>query len=253
MARAPADCRDLTRVRSEAQAERMFKACVITALAVLLASCSPHAAGAAPTFPRPDRPIAEIVSPTWASGPDRDKADESGQILRGLGIREGMAVADIGAGSGYHTLRLSAVVGASGRIYAQDVMAQYQAALKAEAVRRKLTNVEFVLGTPDDPGLPPASVDRAILVHMYHEIAQPYALMWNLAASLRPGALVGVIDVDRPTHRHGTPPALLRCEIEAVGYRQVRFQELQGGLGYLAVFAPPAKRPNPAEIRPCRA
>lgn len=225
----------------------------IVILGLLLAGCSQKAADAAPAFPAPDRPIAEIVSPTWASGPDRDKADEAGQIVRGLDIRAGMTVADIGAGSGYHTLRLSPVVGDRGRIYAQDVMARYQADLKAEVARRKLSNVELVLGTPDDPGLPKTSVDRAILVHMYHEISQPYALMWNLAGALKPGALVGIVDLDRPTHRHGTPPALLKCEIEAVGYRQVSFRQLKGDIGYLAVFAPPTKLPDPADIRPCKA
>lgn len=224
----------------------------LLAVALVLSACSPAPAEAA-TFPPPDRPIAEIVSPTWSSGPDRDKADESGQIIRGLGIRSGMAVADIGAGSGYHTLRLSPVVGSRGRVYAQDIMARYQSDLKAEVARRALKNVEFVLGAADDPGLAPASVDRAILVHMYHEIAQPYGLMWNLAGSLKPGALVGVVDLDRPTHRHGTPPALLKCEIEAVGYRQVSFRQLTGGVGYLAVFAPPKTRPDPARIRPCKA
>lgn len=212
------------------------------------------AAPSAPAFPAPDRRVADIVSPIWSSGPDRDAADEAGQLVRGLDIRAGMAVADIGAGSGYHTVRLSPVVGPRGRIYAQDVMEDYLTDLRAEVARRRLGNVEIVLGRPDDPGLPPASVDRAILVHMYHEVAQPYGLLWRLAASLKPGARVGVIDLDRPAERHGMPPALLRCEFEAVGYRQTSFRVLEGGIGYLAVFEPPAPSVRPAQgaIRPCR-
>ena len=157
-------------------------------------------------------------------------------------------------GSGYHTLRLSPVVGPKGRIYAQDVTEAYLAGLKREVARRGLANVTLVLGKPDDAALPPASLDRAILVHMYHEVAQPYGLLWTLAASLKPGAKVGVVDLDRPPEQHGTPPALLKCEFEAVGYRQTGFSVLKGGVGFLAVFEPPAKGklPEPGAIRPCR-
>lgn len=206
-------------------------------------------------FPAPDRAVAQIVSSTWSSGPDRDAADESGQLIRGLGIRKGMAVADIGAGSGYHTLRLSPAVGPTGTIYAEDVVEQYLSGLKLEAERRGLKNVRIVVGKPDDPKLPPGSLDRAILVHMYHEIANPYALLWRLAPALKPGGRVGVIDLDRPIERHGTSPALIACEFEAVGYRQVEFKPLEGGVGYLAVFEAPAPgaRPKPADIQPCKA
>jgi predicted methyltransferase len=206
-------------------------------------------------FPAPDRPVASIVAPTWSSGPDRDQADESGQLIRGLGIRKGMAVADIGAGSGYHTLRLSPAVGPTGTVYAEDIVEDYLAGLRREAERRKLKNIKIVVGKPDDPKLAPGSVDRVILVHMYHEIANPYGLLWRLAPALKPGGRVGVIDLDRPTERHGTSPALVACEFEAVGYRQVEFRPLEGGVGYLAIFEPPAPggRPKPEDIQPCKA
>jgi SAM-dependent methyltransferase len=206
-------------------------------------------------FPSPDRPVAAIVASDFSSGPDRDSADESGQLIRGLGIAAGMHVADIGAGSGYHTLRLSPAVGASGVVYAEDIVAHYLSGLQREAERRKLTNVKIVIGAPDDPKLPRATLDRAVLVHMYHEVENPYALLWNLAPSMKPGGLVGVIDMNRPTERHGTPPALLQCEFEAVGYRQVEFKQLIGGTGYLAVFEAPgqANLPKPAHIKACAA
>lgn len=227
---------------------------------LLLGACclQPFAATAAPApisaFPAPDRKVADIVSPIWSSGPDRDAADESGQLVRLLGIRRGMAVADIGAGSGYHTVRLSPVVGPAGRVYAQDVVASYMDDLRRDVARRKLTNVEFVLGSEGDPGLAPNSVDRAILVHMYHEVGQPYGLLWNLVDALKPGAKVGVVDLNRRPEQHGMPPSLLRCEFEAVGYKQTSFSEMTGGVGYLAVFTPPKPeaRPQPGAIRACR-
>jgi len=228
-----------------------------------LAACSkpsPQGAAARPVavrdakgFPRPDRPVAGIVSPIWSSGPDRDAADESGQLIRGLDIQPGMAVADIGAGSGYHTLRLSPAVGPGGVVYAEDIVESYISGLRREAEKRGLKNVTIVVGSADDPKLPTAGVDRAVLVHMYHEIANPYALLWNLAGDMKPGGRVGVIDLDRPTESHGTPPALLKCEFEAVGYRQVSEAEMDGGVGYLAIFEVPRTRPKPGDIQPCRA
>lgn len=235
----------------------------LAAATLVIAACSPQvdkpAAQAAPVkrdaagFPMPDRSVAGIVSPEWSTGPDRDAADESGQLIRGLGITPGMHVADIGAGSGYHTLRLSPAVGETGVVYAEDIVEAYLTGLRREAERRNLKNVKIVVGTADDPKLPAGAVDRAVLVHMYHEIESPYALLWHLASALKPGARVGVIDLDRPTNSHGTPPALLKCEFEAVGYKQLSHGPLEGGIGYLAVFEAPTERPKPADIRPCKA
>lgn len=237
---------------------------LVTLVATLLiAACSSQvespAAQAAPVkrdaagFPMPDRPVAGIVAAEWSNGPDRDAADESGQLIRKLEIKPGMAVADIGAGSGYHTLRLSPAVGDTGVVYAEDIVEAYLSGLKREAERRNLKNVKIVVGTPDDPKLPAGAVDRAVLVHMYHEIESPYALLWRLADALKPGGRVGVIDLDRPTNSHGTPPALLKCEFEAVGYKQLSNTPLDGGIGYIAIFEAPVKRPKPADIKPCKA
>lgn len=235
----------------------------VLAATLLIAACSSQvespAAQAAPVkrdaagFPMPDRPVAGIVASEWSNGPDRDAADESGQLIRGLEIKPGMHVADIGAGSGYHTLRLSPAVGPGGVVYAEDIVEAYLTGLRREAERRNLKNVKIVVGAADDPKLPAGAVDRAVLVHMYHEIESPYALLWRLAGSLKPGGRVGVIDLDRPTNSHGTPPALLKCEFEAVGYKRVKDEPLEGGIGYLAVFEAPAVRPKPADIRPCKA
>lgn len=230
-------------------------------VAVFVAACSPSTEGrtepAAPRteagFPVPDRPVAGIVAPEWSSGPDRDAADESGQLIRALGIEPGMAVADIGAGSGYHSLRLSPAVGDKGVVYAEDIVEAYISGLRREAERRGLENIRIVVGEPDDPKLPKNTLDRAVMVHMYHEVENPYALLWNLAPALKPGALVGVIDLDRPINRHGTPPALLKCEFEAVGYRHVSTAPMAGGVGYLAIFEAPKERPAPQDIKPCEA
>ena len=110
----------------------------------------------------------------------------------------------------------------------------------------------MVLGEPHDPRLPPNSVDVVLLVHMYHEIDQPFGLLHNLAPALRSGGRIAILDMDAATLRHGTPPALLDCELRAVGYRQVAFHPLEDGAAYLAVFTPPAQPTAPVSIVPCR-
>jgi predicted methyltransferase len=207
----------------------------------------------ASAFPAPRRPVAPIVSPSRSAEDRRDALNENGEIARLLAIKPGMTVADIGAGSGYHTVRLSPRVGPAGTVIAEDVTRDYLAALAKRIEQLKLTNVKLALGESHDPRLPASSLDAAILVHMYHEIAQPYAFLYNLAPALKPGARIGIVDQERPTPEHGTPIELLRCELAAVGYRAIATHQLAGDSGYLAVFSPPdaATRKSPKDIIPC--
>jgi SAM-dependent methyltransferase len=193
----------------------------------------------ASAFPKPDRPVADIVSPIWHDEKERDDAGEPRQLVRLLGINSGMTIADIGAGSGYYVVRLSPIVGPYGRIIAEDVVPEYLQDLRSRVHDLGLQNVTISLGEPHDPRLPAGSLEIAILVHMYHEIAQPYALLYNLVPALKPGARVGIIDAYRATSEHGTPPSLLRCEFAAVGYREISLDRLTGSDAYLAIFKPP--------------
>ena len=209
----------------------------------------------ASAFPRPDRPVADIVSPIWHDEKERDDAGEPRQLVRLLGINSGMTIADIGAGSGYYVVRLSPIVGPHGRIIAEDVVPKYLQDLRSRVHDLGLQNVTINLGEPHDPRLPIGSLDIAILVHMYHEIAQPYALLYNLVPALKPGARVGIVDAYRPTSEHGTPPGLLRCEFTAVGYREISLDRLTGSDAYLAIFEPPtiASRTRPETMVTCKA
>ncbi len=164
-----------------------------------------------------------------------------------------MTVADIGAGSGYYVVRLAPIVGPNGRIIAEDVVPEYLRSLRHRVRDLGLQNVTISLGEPHDPRLPIHSLDAAILVHMYHEIAQPYGLLYNLAPALKPGAPVGIVDAIAPTSEHGTPPSLLRCELAVVGYREIAFHPLTGSNAYLAIFAPPSdeSRTRPGAMTAC--
>jgi SAM-dependent methyltransferase len=233
-------------------------------LLALLPSCDIQAAdyadGLAPpgvpasAFPPPGRPVAGIVTDTWHDEASRDRAGEAERVMNLLGVKAGLAVADIGAGSGYYTVHLARRVGPTGHVFAEDVVADYLERLARRVASVGLTaTVTIVKGDPHDPRLTPGSLDLALLVHMYHEVQQPYGLLWNLRPALKPNARVGVIDARKQTAVHGTPPDLLRCELAAVGYRQTAFYDLQEGT-YLAVFVPPSPgsgAASPAAIRPC--
>ncbi|MBB4616583.1 ubiquinone/menaquinone biosynthesis C-methylase UbiE [Sphingomonas abaci] len=167
-------------------------------------------------------------------------------------IRPGMTVADIGAGEGYYTIRLAARVGERGRVLAEDIFEPIRDALAERVSRERLENVSVRLGLANDPRLPDKSFDRVMMVHMYHEIAQPYEFLWHLRPSLKPDGLVVVVDADRTTRNHGTPPALLTCEFAAVGFQRVSLEPMASAGGYLAAFRAVGPRPEPADIRPCR-
>src|SRR5262249_30679994 len=221
----------------------MTIATVFAATFTISASAQEFLAGSgtpAAAFPCPDRPVADIVSPIWHNEKERDTAGEARQLVRLLGIKSRMTVADIGAGSGYYVVRLSPIVGSRGRIVAEDVVPEYLRGLHRRVRDLGLRNVVISLGEPHDPRLPANSLDIVILVHMYHEITQPYGLLYNLVPALKRGSRVGIVDAYGPTSKHGTPPDLLRCELAAVGYREISLNRLTGSDAYLAIFAPPS-------------
>jgi SAM-dependent methyltransferase len=230
--------------------------CGVVVLALLLAgvvwAAPPQDTPGASAFPAPDRPVAGIISPEYSNEKTRDGHGEAERVLNLLGIKPGQRVADIGAGLGYYTVRVARRLGPGGTIYATDVKSDYLDQLRARLAREQIIGVQLILGLPRDPRLPADSVDVAILSHMYHEIENPYEFLYRLQPSLAPGARVGIIDMDRPTQSHGTPPALLRCELATVGYRQLDFVLLSPADGYLAVFARPGNLPPVGAIRPCR-
>jgi len=225
---------------------------------LLLAACdgskpliAPKAEKIGP-FPAADRPVAHIVSSRWSNEEARDRVNEAGDVMAKAAIAPGMTVADIGAGEGYYTIRLAQAVGKDGRVLAQDIFPAVRDALAERVARERLENVSVRLGEPADPKLPDDSFDRIFLVHMYHEIEQPYEFLWRLRPSLRPGGLVVVVDADRATRNHGTPPALLKCEFAAVGYAQVATADMPSAGGYFATFRAAGVRPDPKAIRACR-
>lgn len=219
---------------------------------LLLSSCNgPADEEARRGFPPADRPVSDIVSSQFSDEETRDRLNEADIVMDLADIEPGMTVADIGAGNGYYTIRLARRVGVDGRVLAEDVIADTRDRLADRVTRERLDNVSVRLGEFDDPKLPGNSFDRIFMVHMYHEIESPYEFLWNMRPSLMPDGLVVVVDADRPTNRHGTPPDLLRCEFEAVGYHLVAFREMEDAGGYFSMFAARGPRPEPDAITAC--
>ena len=136
----------------------------------------------AKAFPKPQRPVADIVSPIWYAEKERDVAGKR-QVVRLLGIKSGMTVADIGAGSGYYVVRPAPIVGANGRIIAEDVVPEYLRTLRKRVRDRGLQNVTISLGEPHDPRLPAHSLDArswCICTMKSHNLTA-----WSIILSLR--------------------------------------------------------------------
>lgn len=223
----------------------------------LIAACSPEANDGRPDssreFPRADRPVSAVTSNEFSNEDQRDDLGEAKVVMDLAAIGAGTTVADIGAGEGYYTIRLAERVGVKGRVLAQDIDSEALRRLGARVERERLDNVSIKLGAPDDPRLPKASFDRIFLVHMYHEVTEPYAFLWRMQPALRPGGQVIVVDTDRPTDQHGIPPELLFCEFKALGFRLVEFVRKPELKGYYAQFEAAGPRPLPEAIKPCPA
>jgi ubiquinone/menaquinone biosynthesis C-methylase UbiE len=239
-------CRSSKSVRPERRLAALPLLFFLAPLA--LASCRKQAAE--DPFPAPHRPVSPIVSPRYSNEDARDSVREAQIVMHLADLQAGMNVADIGAGEGYYTVRLAPLVGKKGRVLAEDIVPQTRDNLAARVQRDNLQNVAVRLGKPNDPLLPAASFDRIFMIHMYHEVERPSEFLWHLRDALKPEGRIVVVDADRPTDRHGTPPKLLVCEFEAIGYELTRFERLTED-AYFAQFEPHAPKPEPTKIPTC--
>ena len=169
------------------------------------------------------RPTSEPYQGDLAIFEDADRAQklQIDRVMDLLGIRRGVHVGDIGAGSGWFTVRSARRVGNEGIVYAIEINPEYVRHIKRRAKRAKLSNIRTVLGKPDDPMLPPASIEVAFLLKTYHEIAQPIAFLRRLRAALRPGARLGIIDKKGKGDDHGVNADVVIKEAAQAGFTLV--------------------------------
>ena len=151
--------------------------------------------------------------------PDRDKKLQIDRVMDLLGITTGKNVADIGAGSGWFTVRAARRVGPTGAVIAEDINPVAIEYIGKRVLKEDLSNVRTVLGGPDDPRLPAGSVDAVLMLKVYHEIANPLSTMKVLQKALRPGAKVGIIDRNGNGEDHGVSKDVVVREIREAGYQ----------------------------------
>ena len=133
----------------------------------------------------------------WLERDEREKEERGDLLLRELGLKPGMAVADIGAGTGYYARRMAPLVGAGGSggvVYATDVQPEMMKLLEDGAKKAGLTNIKPVLGGLQSVNLPPASIDLAIMVDVYHELEYPFEVVESLVRALKPGGRIAYIE-----------------------------------------------------------
>src|SRR5215813_3443679 len=170
--------------------------------------------------------------------PERDANLQINRVMDLLKIKEGSAVADIGAGSGWFTVRAARRVGPAGKVYAVEINQKFLDHIDRRAADEKLSNIKTVLGREDDPLLPTESLDAVLVLKTYHEIAQPIQLLSHLRQSLRPEALLGIIDKNGNGKDHGISKRTVINEAREAGYSLVDEYDFvkPDGMDYFLVF-----------------
>jgi ubiquinone/menaquinone biosynthesis C-methylase UbiE len=179
-------------------------------------------------------------------GPDRDAYQRPDQVMDALQIGEGSVVADLGAGGGWFTVRLARQVGPNGKVYAEDVQSQMIGAIQRRVNREGLRNVETVLGNQVDAKLPPASLDAVLVVDAYGELQQPVTLLKNLARSLKPTGLIGIVNYKKdgggpgPDMEYRVDAEKVLADAKAAGL-ELRKRETFLRYQYMLIFGLPPK------------
>jgi len=180
----------------------------------------------------------------WLDRREREDEEEPGLALRLLRVKKGATVADIGAGSGYYSIRLAKIVGPMGKVYATDIQAGMLTILQQNVVRAKVDNVVPVLGAFDDPKLPAESIDLAIMVDVYHEFSQPQRMLQRIREALKPDGRLVLLEYRAEDPNvpilpdHKMTKAQVKLEVEHEGFKQSRvFDDLPWQ--HLFVFTKP--------------
>ena len=170
--------------------------------------------------------------------PGRDERLQINRVMDMLGIAPGKNVADIGAGSGWFTVRAARRVTGSGTVYAVDINPEAIQYIDQRAKKEQLRNIKTILNKPDDAQLPADSIDAVLLLKTYHEIAHPVALLRNLHSSLKPEARIGIIDRNGNGANHGVSKDVVVREAAQAGYKLRDSQDFvkADGMDYFLIF-----------------
>jgi SAM-dependent methyltransferase len=170
--------------------------------------------------------------------PGREDRLQINRVMEILSIDPGKNVADIGAGSGWFTVRAAKRVTETGNVYAVDINPEAIGYIEKRAETEHLHNVKPVLSKADDPLLPTSAIDAVLLLKTYHEVENPVVLLRNLRTSLRAGAKIGIIDRNGNGENHGVGKDLVIREVGEAGYQLIaQYDFVKGdGMDYFLVF-----------------
>jgi len=169
-------------------------------------------------------PVMGVGGAGWLERPEREDEEAPSKALDALELKPGMVVADIGAGSGYYSSRIAKRVGPTGRVYATDIQQGMIDILDRRITAEGLTNITTVLGGMDDPRLPPASIDLAIMVDVYHELQQPQLFLQRLKGTFKPNGRLVLLEFRKEDPKvpilevHKMSVAEVKQEMEAEGF-----------------------------------
>jgi SAM-dependent methyltransferase len=203
-------------------------AVLIAALLTTLAAVVAQAYAYQSTHPLTGRRIANVMGvggADWLERPERESEENVEGALNAIGLKPGMTVAEVGAGTGYVALRMAKRVGPTGKVYANDLQPEMLDLLRKNAAKAGLTNVETVLGGETDPKLPPGQIDLIILVDVYHEFSQPQKMLQGIRLALKPDGRLVQLEYRKedpaipilPDHKMSVAEA--KTEVEAEGFK----------------------------------
>lgn len=191
---------------------------------VILAGVMLEAQRRHPVSGRVFAPVMGVGGASWLERPERETEESPTKAIEALGLTPGMVVADIGAGSGYYASRMAKKVGPAGKVYATDIQPGMIELLNRRIASERITNITPVLGGMDDPKLPPASIDLAIMVDVYHELQQPQVFLQRLKETFKPGGRLVLVEFRKEDPKvpilevHKMSVAEVKQELEAEGY-----------------------------------
>ena len=180
------------------------------------------------THPVSGRRLAPVMGhqgAAWLERAEREAEEAPSKAISALQIQPGQTVADIGAGSGYYSVRLAAAVGPTGRVYATDIQPEMLALIRKKLDAQPIPQIQLVLGTATESRLPDASVDLALMVDVYHELAEPQVFIRSLKRALKPGGRLVLIEFRKEDARvpireeHKMTVREAKMELEAEGLR----------------------------------
>jgi SAM-dependent methyltransferase len=205
-------------------AQRQIRGLVLPCLLFAGVVAAPAFQAEHPLTGRRIAPVMGVGGADWLERNEREMEEHPDAALDAIGLKPGMVVGDVGAGTGYMTLRMAKRVGPSGKVYANDVQPEMLRRLRQNAAKEKLSNVETVLGTEADPKLPAGKLDLILLVDVYHEFSQPQKMLRKMREALKPDGRLVLLEYRkedpnipiRPEHKMSVQE--VKTELEAEGF-----------------------------------